>query len=205
MIKIYYKKRLISLSLDKLNHHNADIQSVNISEISDIKVKINRFITNREIKHLNIYGTDPKRTLAFIKHAYRVIIAGGGLVNNKEDMYLFIVRHKKIDLPKGKAENGESPEACALREVSEECNMVRHNLTITGKLGITYHMYKQKGEMVLKENHWFNMLYTGNNSCIQPQIEEDIEKCMWIDKNEIPALVQNTYPSVRDLVYEHKT
>ena len=189
---------------DQKTNQNAETQSVNISDISDIKIKINRFVANKNIKHLNIYGTDPKRALVFIKHTFRVIIAGGGLVINPDGRYMFIVRHKKIDLPKGKAENKESNEACALREVSEECNMSRENLTITSKLGITYHMYKLKGKMVLKENHWFTMLYTGNSDCIKPQTEEDIEQCMWVDKTDIPALVQNAYPSVKDMVNKHQ-
>ncbi len=200
MIKIYYKNRLISLSLDEKTGQKAGIHAVNISEISDIKVKINRFINNNKIKHLNIYGTDPKRSLEFVKNAYKLILAGGGLVKNENSLYLFIYRRKKWDLPKGKAEKNEIPKTCAVREVSEECNVDQQKLEVKQKLGITYHMYKHKGTTVLKENHWFNMIYKGENDTIRPQLEEDIELCRWVDETEIPELMQNTFPSIYDII-----
>jgi hypothetical protein len=137
MIKIYYKKRFISLSFDQKTNQNAESQSVNITDISDIKIKINRFVANNNIKHLNIYGTEPKRSLAFVKNAHDLIIAGGGVVKNKDGLYLFIYRHKRWDLPKGKAEKNECPETCALREVSEECNIDTDKLKMHDKVGIT--------------------------------------------------------------------
>ncbi|MGC9332370.1 MAG: NUDIX hydrolase [Bacteroidales bacterium] len=203
MIKIYYKKRFISLSFDQKASQIAETQSVNISDISDIKVKINRFITNKEIKHLNIYGTDPKRSLAFVKNAYDLIITGGGVVKSKDGRYLFIYRRKRWDLPKGKSEKNECPETCALREVSEECNIDTDKLKIHDKLGITYHLYKQISRTILKENHWFLMTYFGDKNSLKPQAEEDIEMCRWVNKTDIPDLMKKTYPSIRDIVEKH--
>ena len=48
------------------------------------------------------------------------IIAAGGLVTNKHNELLMIFRRAKWDLPKGKLDEGESIEACAVREVEEE-------------------------------------------------------------------------------------
>jgi hypothetical protein len=71
--------------------------------------------------------------------------------------------------------------------------------------GITYHMYKQKGRTVLKENHWFLMTYIGDKNCLKPQTEEDIEMCRWMNKTDIPVLMNKTYPSIRDIVENHIT
>jgi len=47
-------------------------------------------------------------------------LPAGGLVTNENNELLMIFRRGKWDLPKGKADEGETVEACALREVEEE-------------------------------------------------------------------------------------
>lgn len=200
MIKIFYKKRIISLTKDKQHDESPEKQAVSIADVSDIKVKINRFTANSKLKHLNIYGSEPGRLLEFVRHAFVEIDAGGGLVQNSSGLYLFIHRLKRWDLPKGKAENNEAPEMCALREVSEECDMDIEQLNLDEDLGYTYHMYQLKNKLVLKKTHWYNMHYDGDCSKIRPQTEEDIEKCVWVDKATIPHLMKNSYASIADLL-----
>ena len=48
------------------------------------------------------------------------IVAAGGLVINEKKEILFIFRRQHWDLPKGKLDEGETIEACAVREVKEE-------------------------------------------------------------------------------------
>ena len=48
------------------------------------------------------------------------VIAAGGLVTNDKNELLIMFRRGKWDLPKGKLDEGETIEACALREVREE-------------------------------------------------------------------------------------
>ena len=48
------------------------------------------------------------------------IVAGGGKVINSDGKILFIFRNGKWDLPKGKAEQKETIDQTALREVEEE-------------------------------------------------------------------------------------
>ena len=62
-----------------------------------------------------------------------IILAGGGVVTNEHGDLLMIFRRGKWDLPKGKLDKGETIEACALREVTEETGV--QNLTL-GKLVI---------------------------------------------------------------------
>lgn len=54
---------------------------------------------------------------------YKNIEAAGGLVLRSDGHFLGIFRLGKWDLPKGKAEKGESMETTALREVEEECGI----------------------------------------------------------------------------------
>ena len=61
----------------------------------------------------------------------------------------------KWDLPKGKLEENESIEQCAVREVEEECNM--RLLKIVSKLPSTYHCYPYKGAWAFKTTYWYKM------------------------------------------------
>ncbi|MFO7879486.1 MAG: NUDIX hydrolase [Bacteroidota bacterium] len=204
MIKIFYKKRIISLSKDKLPTESHEGQAVSIANVSDIKVKINRFTDNSKTKHLNIYGSEPGRILEFIRHSFTEIVAGGGLVQNDIGLFLFIYRQGKWDMPKGKAENNEAPELCALREVSEECYIDIEQLAMKDDLGDTFHMYRLKDKLVLKKTHWYTMHYDGDCSKLRPQTEEDIEKCVWVDRETIPQLMKNSYASIEDLLQRAK-
>ena len=76
---------------------------------------------------------------AFNSH-YEKVEAAGGVVK-KGDLILFIYKNKHWDLPKGKMEKGEGREACALREVKEECGISK--LDISDPIDTIYHVYKE--------------------------------------------------------------
>ena len=42
-----------------------------------------------------------------------------------------------------------------------------------------------------------NTTYDGE---LVPQIEENIEKVIWVDKNKIPSLMQNAYSNIKLIV-----
>ena len=54
-----------------------------------------------------------------LKETFRMAPAAGGIVV-EDGSFVSIVRKRIPDLPKGHIENGETPEAAALREVEEE-------------------------------------------------------------------------------------
>src|SRR4051794_1665781 len=89
------------------------------------------------------------------------IIAAGGLVTNEYNELLMIFRRGKWDLPKGKLDEGETIEQCAVREVEEETGI--GNLELVKLVGITYHEYFDKhiNTEVRKETHWFAMRVNG--------------------------------------------
>lgn len=81
-----------------------------------------------------------------------VVRAAGGLVV-RDDLVLLVHRPKYDDwtFPKGKAEDGESDEECALREVREETGLT---CTLVAPAGITEYVDSKGRPKVV---HWFVM------------------------------------------------
>ena len=133
---------------------------------------------------------------AFFKH-FTLIKAAGGLVKNSNGEILLIFRRGKWDLPKGKLDKGETLEACALREVTEETGL--ENLELRPLIQITFHTYTLFGKHILKETHWYAMTAKGAEALI-PQTEEDISEIQWVKKKELKKYLSNTFPSVKDVL-----
>ena len=127
------------------------------------------------------------------------IIAAGGLVTNKNNQLLMIFRRGKWDLPKGKLDEGETIEACAVREVEEETGI--RDLELGALLGITYHEYFDQyvHADVIKESHWYLMKATGSTATV-PQTEEDIEQIIWADEKTVNECLLNTYTNIEEII-----
>jgi len=118
-------------------------------------------------------------------------------VENNKGEYLFIYRNDKWDLPKGKIEKDEKTKIAAVREVEEECGI---KVTRLGeKICKTYHAYISRGEVVLKKTHWYDMKYNGKAKLV-PQLDEGITDVRWFKKGHIDAIIQNTFPSILDVL-----
>ena len=101
------------------------------------------------------------------------------------------------DLPKGKAEPGESAEQTALREVEEECGLT--GLILQRFLMSTYHIYKLNNDLMLKKTDWFEMKYKGDSAPI-PLAKEDISQVRWIKRVRLKEVYDNTYTSIIDVI-----
>lgn len=123
---------------------------------------------------------------------FKLIKAAGGIVQNAENKYLLILRNERWDLPKGKAEQGETIAQTALREVEEETGV--GNLVEDGLICKTYHIYYMFDEWILKQTSWYNM-HTANDLTIPttPQTEEGIELAEWVDKDEVISRLDTSY------------
>ncbi len=133
---------------------------------------------------------------AFFKK-FTLIKAGGGFVLNESKEVLMMFRRGKWDLPKGKMDKKESFEECALRETEEETGL--KNIKLTGPLITTYHTYHEGTRYILKETRWFTM-DTNSEQKLIPQTEEQITKLEWVKKEELKKYMQNSFPSVNDVL-----
>lgn len=126
------------------------------------------------------------------------IAAAGGLVlSSDETRALVIVRHGKFDLPKGKAEDGETLEQTALREVEEETGA--QALRILRPLLTTRHVYRnpfRNGRWTLKTTHWF-LMKTNGVFAARPQTDEGVTRAEFLPLSEL--LYLETYPAVADV------
>jgi 8-oxo-dGTP pyrophosphatase MutT (NUDIX family) len=134
---------------------------------------------------------------AEIKNMPVKIVAGGGIVSNDENKILFQFRRGKWDLPKGKLEDGENIEDCAVREVEEETGL--KNVKLGKLIGITNHSYKEKDEEIEKETHWFEMTVSGEQELV-PQLEEDITDLRWVAEPEVKDYLKNSFKNIEDIL-----
>ena len=138
--------------------------------------------------------------LPLLKNLYVFIQAAGGIVENKHGNLLFIYRLGFWDLPKGKVEKNENIETAASREITEETGL--QDLQNQKYLIKTYHTYSQKGKDYLKETTWYRFT-TDSEVELSPQGEEGITEAEWVSKDKIEGILQNTYPSIEDVVKEY--
>ena len=125
---------------------------------------------------------------------HRLVEAAGGAVEDERGRLLVIHRRGHWDLPKGKLDSGEESTAAAIREVQEECGLL--TLRIIGELPDTWHTYSEKGRACLKRTRWYRM----QGSSVEPLIaqhEEDIDEARWARRDELPAIIAGSYPSLR--------
>lgn len=143
-----------------------------------------------------------------VEAMYRILVslcelerAAGGIVVNKQDEILLIRRRGFWDLPKGKFEEGETPEECAVREVHEETGLqtmevVRPMAPPTQPW--TLHIYTDGNRHILKQTQWFEMRTAERD--VKAQAEEDIKEVIWVPRDRLGSYRPNMYRSLWGLV-----
>jgi len=114
----------------------------------------------------------------------KAVTAAGGVIFRKKSRdaqpeVLLIFRRGVWDLPKGKLEEGESIQKCAVREVTEEIG-ISEEPQVLAKLGDTYHEYEEQDTLFGKTTYWFAMtLSSPKEAVFHPQEVEGIEEVQW--------------------------
>ena len=131
------------------------------------------------------------------------IIAAGGLVTNPQGQILWIYRRGFWDLPKGKLDEGETIQTCALREVAEETGI--KDIRLHELLKFTNHTYFDKylNKEVVKRTYWFHMTIPTTQSGV-PQITEDIEKIEWHSLATAKHCLAQTYPTIIEVIEAYR-
>jgi len=194
MYKVFVNNRPLFLTNKIEKETDFQLFLLNSVDIEQLVIKIFK----NKIHKAFLYHPDEKEILTTLKSRVPVEKAAGGLVYNKRGEILFIFRNGKWDLPKGGVEKKEKKKEAAMREVEEETGVGK--LKITEKLEKTYHIFKRGGKFKLKITHWYKMesSFSGTPT---PQIEENIEKAVWVKPEDIPTLLQNSYENIK-LLFE---
>ena len=200
-IKIYFNDRPLFLcdaidsTIEPYMHHD---DAVFIDEFSVHAVK--SMIHEMELPKIHA-GIFLHTNLEELKKAFwkkfTIVQAAGGVVSNRSNEILMISRRGKWDLPKGKLDPGETLAECAVREVREETGL-RH-IQLQEPLLTTFHTYHEAGKSILKESYWYNM-HVSKAQPLVAQAEEDIAEARWVNKEQVPVLLQNTFASIKDVL-----
>lgn len=200
-LKIYFDNKPLFLcdevdeTLQPYIHHD---DAVFIDELNSHTIKSMIHEMQLEKVHAGVFFHSNLEELkkAFYKK-FTIIQAAGGLVLNEKKQILMIFRRGKWDLPKGKLDDGETLEECAVREVEEETGL--RNIKLISPLLITYHTYHEGTKFVLKESHWYNMKVSGEQK-LMPQAEEDIHEIKWVSAKDAGKFFPECFPSVIDVI-----
>lgn len=144
-----------------------------------------------------IEDNDAHALLSQLHSMFPSIHAGGGVVYNEKNALLMIFRRGKWDLPKGKMDEHEKIDECALREVSEETGL--QHLTLVEKICDTYHIYAQDGQQLLKRTAWYKMQGTSKDTLL-PQKEENILEARWVSEKDLRPFAARSYEAIRDVL-----
>jgi 8-oxo-dGTP pyrophosphatase MutT (NUDIX family) len=110
---------------------------------------------------------------------------------------LFLIIRDSYDnwgFPKGHVEEGERPEAAALREVIEETGLDR--LTVRGTIDTIDWYFRFRGRLIHKICHFY--LMETDHADTSPQHAEGITACRWEAYEEASQLV--SYANARDVL-----
>jgi 8-oxo-dGTP pyrophosphatase MutT (NUDIX family) len=199
-IKIYFNDRVVVLTDKNIKSPAIDNDLVYVFENKKALARRLERFEGSDDECLCITHPDPDKLLENVTECFKYIEAAGGLVTLPDGRILVIRRHGKWDLPKGKAEKGESLQETAIREVVEECGL-NTNPKITGELAHTYHTYHQDGNHILKHTAWYAMRHDGDDT-LCPQFSEDITDAVWLPRKQLNIVLQNTYESIRQVMDE---
>ncbi len=196
--KIYFNDKPLILTTDKAAYIRENPEAVGYSVFSG--TELNNYnlalvvLDSPEISGAIIEDATEEALLNELKALYHSIDAAGGVAYNERGEILMIYRRGKWDLPKGKRDDGEQIEECALREVKEETGL--KHLELGGKICDTYHIYSQYGEQVLKRTAWYKMSATSKDR-LKPQKAENILEARWVREQDLGPLVEKTYEAIR--------
>lgn len=195
MYKVFFKESSFLLTDNKSRLKNVPDVFVH----TDTAITCNHIyalLQQDDIFHITIYHPDISRLFEDFKACFKVVGAAGGVVR-QNDTILMIKRLGMYDLPKGHIEPGENTEACAVREVTEECGV--QGLEIDIPLNDTWHIYYRDGQWHLKYTRWF-VMHCPPTQHLTPQTEEDIEEVFWLKTVDISRILPETYASLRPVL-----
>lgn len=123
--------------------------------------------------------------------------AGGVIYRVMEGVpHVLLIRdaYEHWGLPKGHLEEGETPDAAALREAEEETGLAE--LTLGPRLHTIDWYFRARGRLIHKYCHFYLMESHGGETV--PQLDEGITACCWVALPD--ALEQISYDNAREVL-----
>ena len=198
MIKIFLQNRCISIVREVPKEAPAEgVLLVHSGSVPTTFQAYQSFKEHSSVQHLLLVHPNPIAHIEELRMHFKLVIAGGGIVQNSKGEVLMIFRKGKWDLPKGKLDGEETPEAGAVREVIEECSIPKPDTVRF--FTRSYHTYEENGADILKETWWFRMSVPGIPT-LKPQKKEGITEAIWIPVRELEKKLPDTYGSITELI-----
>ncbi len=125
--------------------------------------------------------------------------AGGVIVRWQGEVpHVLLIRdgYRQWGFPKGHLEDGETPDAAALREVQEETGL--DHLVLGPRLPTIDWFFRARGRLIHKYCHFY--LIESPSGETAPQADEGITACRWVPLAEALELI--SYANARE-VLEH--
>lgn len=199
--RIYFNTKFIELTEAALQ--SSQDQSFISDKSSGAEKKLSKlvrkFLEDPASTPLYLPGISIGEVLPLLQKSFYYIEAAGGFIEKKGE-YLFIRRHDRWDLPKGKLEKGEGIREAAIRECEEECGIT--GLEIIRPLPSTFHIYPFKDGYALKQSYWFYMQSDFGGELV-PQLEESITEVRWFSPAQITSeVLKDTYYTIADVTRE---
>lgn len=194
MYKVFFKESRFLLT-DDLNLIKKSLNAHIFTNKQELHHYVYKYLQRNSDFEIILFAHNLEQLFSNFCSLFVFVEAAGGIVETNEEI-LAIERFGMLDLPKGHREDNESIEACAIREVEEECGA--SHLIIKHALPITYHIYPFNNRWTLKKTHWFTMK-SSTHFQLKPQLDEGIEKVFWLAKNQIKYQLERTFPSLRPI------
>lgn len=191
---VYFADKAVRFVAEAPAEVSADAVIGDVAEIS--RAKILKILETCN----SAWVATPRPEEAFARFAadFTTVEAAGGIVVDDAGRWLMMYRNGRWDLPKGHIEEGESSAVCAVREIAEETGVCAR---VVRPLCATWHAYwfPKTARWELKRTHWFE-LRAETCDGLKPQTEEGIEQVVWASAEDRPALLENTFPTIRCVV-----
>ncbi len=197
MYKVFFKKNYFHFTTDFPQGKELVFNKETLNTMLPVLIEN---LSEDEMVEINIFDPNPDDVFSIFSNHFKLIEAGGGVVENPEGKIILIYRNGIWDLPKGKRDPNEPIEITALREVKEEVGLT--DLEPLDFIDNSYHIYRLNNEWILKKTAWYT-LKTEGEPTLTPQLIEGIEKAIWINISEISNYISNMYPLIVDILQKY--
>ena len=129
--------------------------------------------------------------------ARQEVSAGGVVYRLDGERALFLLirdSYANWGFPKGHLEEGEAPEAAAVREVEEETGLT--SVESRGAIETIDWYFRFRGRLIHKVCHFY--LMQSETDLTRPQVTEGITECQWVPYEEAERMI--SYANAREVL-----